>query len=239
MLPFYSAAQSGYVPTIIYQLSRIYKPTEITTRTAIFISMASASAVISGPLAYGTSSLEGLRGLHGWQYLFIVEGSFTVLMAVVSYFAIYENLDHVSWLTNNQRRIQRIRTVNSSSDTPITILAIMRVIFDAKVWLVSLVNFLNVICVVSMSVYMPVIIAGTRDNAVALTRCYPISSSPLFRIRLPCIAITTLNHAAGPCSCNLRSSRWHYLRPVRPKRVRDHGRVCSDGNRLYCSATSE
>jgi hypothetical protein len=100
-------------------------------------------------------------------------------MAVVSYFTIQGNLDHVSWLTNNQKRIQRLRTATmSSSDSPITIHIIIRVMCGTRVWLFSLVTFLNVICTVSMSVFMPVIIAGIRDKKnkkkeAALTRCYP------------------------------------------------------------------
>jgi len=38
---------------------------------------------LGGPLAAGLLMTEGLAGLHGWQYLFVVLGGITVIYSFV------------------------------------------------------------------------------------------------------------------------------------------------------------
>ena len=38
--------------------------------------------VIGGPIAAGLLLMEGVGGLHGWQWLFLLEGALTLLYGV-------------------------------------------------------------------------------------------------------------------------------------------------------------
>ena len=40
------------------------------------------SQVIGGPMAGGILYLDGKAGLHGWQWLFLLEGGLTVVYAI-------------------------------------------------------------------------------------------------------------------------------------------------------------
>lgn len=39
-------------------------------------------------LAYGIQQMEGLQHLHGWQWIFILEGLPTLLLAAAAYFVL-------------------------------------------------------------------------------------------------------------------------------------------------------
>lgn len=63
--------ESGYIPGAIYTLSTWYTKRELAKRVAIlFFGMFGANA-ISPVLASGILKLDHVRGLHGWQWLFI------------------------------------------------------------------------------------------------------------------------------------------------------------------------
>ncbi|KAI7869536.1 major facilitator superfamily domain-containing protein [Spinellus fusiger] len=159
------AAESGYLPGILYLMSCVYKPRELSFRLGCLFCMASLSGIISGPLAYVTYYLDGQGGLHGWQYLFILEGVPTVVLSVVSYASLFNTIDSVGWLTKEQKRIQYLRMAQDKSDSenrvlPITLGTLWRVLKDWKVWLFSLIYLLNAISVTSVAVFMPTIIDG-------------------------------------------------------------------------------
>ncbi|KAI9008783.1 major facilitator superfamily domain-containing protein [Phycomyces nitens] len=159
------AAESGYIPGILYQMSCVYKPRELSLRIGCLFCMASLSGIVSGPLAYATSFLDGKRGLHGWQYLFILEGVPTILLSLVSYMCLFDKIDSVGWLTDEQKAIQHIRMAEGKSDADnhpesITFKTIWRVLKDWKMWMFSIVYILSAINITSMGIFIPTIIDG-------------------------------------------------------------------------------
>ncbi|KAI8379268.1 major facilitator superfamily domain-containing protein [Radiomyces spectabilis] len=159
---FLGAAESGYIPGILYQMSRIYKPREFALRVSILLTMATLSGIVSGPIAFGATLLEGKLGLHGWQYLFIFEGAPTVLLSIVSFFTLFDNIEDVKWLSNTQKALQqqRMQSLNSDDHGPITRTTFVIAITDWKTWCFSIVYLLNAINMTSMSVFTPTLIDG-------------------------------------------------------------------------------
>lgn len=51
---------------------------EIQLRQALFFSAASIAGAFSGLLAFGISKMQGVGGLEGWRWIFILEGILTV-----------------------------------------------------------------------------------------------------------------------------------------------------------------
>lgn len=64
-------AEAGYIPGAVYTLSTWYTKRELAKRVAIlFFGMFGGNA-ISPLLASGILKLDNVRGIHGWQWLFI------------------------------------------------------------------------------------------------------------------------------------------------------------------------
>lgn len=47
---------------------------------ALFFSAATAAGAFGGLLARGIVEMEGLGGLHGWQWIFVLEGLLTFVI---------------------------------------------------------------------------------------------------------------------------------------------------------------
>ena len=90
-------------PAAIFHLSCWYTADQLTTRIAIFSAISHLGGILSGLFAFLISKLDGLGGLAGWQYLFILEGALVVLcgIALVLFLPNYP-LD-VKFLTDEER----------------------------------------------------------------------------------------------------------------------------------------
>ncbi|KAG0767996.1 hypothetical protein G6F57_003513 [Rhizopus arrhizus] len=160
---FLGAAESGYIPGILFLLSKVYTPHEFSIRVSLLLTMATLSGIVSGPLTYLVSLWDGAHGLHGWQYLFITEGIPTILLSIISYFFLFDDLQTVSWLTNEQKELQKKRTEDQakpSSDRTATITVVCVVLLDWKTWAFGLIFFLNSIAITSFGVFSPMLISG-------------------------------------------------------------------------------
>lgn len=81
--------EAGFAPGVLLVLSSWYKQSEQSKRFGVFISAAVLSGAFGGLIAAGiVDGLEGVHGIRGWRWLFIVEGAATVGFALISYFVL-------------------------------------------------------------------------------------------------------------------------------------------------------
>ena len=79
--------EAGFAPGVILLLSSWYKQTEQSKRFGVFISAAVLSGAFGGLIAAGiVDGLEGVHGIRGWRWLFIIEGAATIGFAIISLF---------------------------------------------------------------------------------------------------------------------------------------------------------
>ncbi|KAI8888239.1 MFS general substrate transporter [Backusella circina FSU 941] len=159
---FLGITESGYIPGIIFIMSKAYQPREFGTRMAILLCMSSLSGIVSGPIAYATSFLEGRHGLHGWQYLFIIEGIPTIVLSIASYFCLFDDVSEVKWLNDEQKALHRARSTSPVEDhsKAVDFSTIKKTLSDWKTWMFSLVYCLNALTFTSYTVFAPTIIDG-------------------------------------------------------------------------------
>ncbi|CAM1508045.1 Fc.00g048930.m01.CDS01 [Cosmosporella sp. VM-42] len=75
--------EAGFIPAGLYTITRWYKQDETSKRFSWFFIGNMTAAASSGLIAYGILHMRGLGGLAGWQWLFILEGIFTILVGVI------------------------------------------------------------------------------------------------------------------------------------------------------------
>jgi MFS transporter, ACS family, tartrate transporter len=96
-------AEAGFSPGLILYLT-YWLPSEYRGRVLASILMfTSAVGVVSGPIGSGLLSLDGVLGLAGWKWLFIVEGLPTVVLASVVFRFLPDRPADARWLTPPQR----------------------------------------------------------------------------------------------------------------------------------------
>ncbi|KAH5988038.1 hypothetical protein HBI82_207050 [Parastagonospora nodorum] len=77
--------EGGFIPGVILFATYFYKSKELSIRLAAFWSSLNVARVISALLAAGILEMRGIGGKPGWFWLFLLEGLFTVIIAILSY----------------------------------------------------------------------------------------------------------------------------------------------------------
>src|SRR5436305_12769940 len=77
------AAEAGFFPGVVYYLSHWYPEGQRARAIAAFMTAVPVSGVIGGPLSGVLLTLNGVSGLAGWQWLFLVAGLPAVLLGLI------------------------------------------------------------------------------------------------------------------------------------------------------------
>ncbi|CAI6035578.1 unnamed protein product [Clonostachys chloroleuca] len=78
--------QGGFIPDTILYLSYWYTGTALPIRLAWFWMSSQIADICVGFAAVGLVSMRGILGYEGWRWLFLIEGAFTFLIGVLSFF---------------------------------------------------------------------------------------------------------------------------------------------------------
>ncbi|KAF9893319.1 hypothetical protein FE257_011751 [Aspergillus nanangensis] len=80
-------AEAGFAPGCAFFLSSWYRRYELATRYAVLYTSVPIAGAVSGLLAgVITDHMDGISGLPGWRWLFILEGIASICAAVAIYF---------------------------------------------------------------------------------------------------------------------------------------------------------
>ncbi|KAF8665191.1 hypothetical protein AX14_006624, partial [Amanita brunnescens Koide BX004] len=71
---FLGLTEAGLFPGVLFYLSQWYRRRDVALRIAMFYSAATVAGAFGGILAFGIEHMEGVGGLHGWQWIFCLEG---------------------------------------------------------------------------------------------------------------------------------------------------------------------
>lgn len=79
---------------------------------AVFFSAASMAGAFSGLLAFAIQKMDGIAGLAGWRWIFILEGIATVLIGGTCFKLLPNSPETASFLNPEERRflVHRLQT---------------------------------------------------------------------------------------------------------------------------------
>ncbi|RVU18898.1 MFS transporter [Streptomyces antnestii] len=96
--------EAGFYPGIILFLTYWFPNSRRSKAFGMFMSASAFAGVLGGPLAgWIMTSLDGVNGMQGWQWVFVVEGVPSVLAGFVTLFYLSDRPEAAKWLTPRQR----------------------------------------------------------------------------------------------------------------------------------------
>ncbi|KAH7130898.1 major facilitator superfamily domain-containing protein [Dactylonectria macrodidyma] len=82
--------EAGFFPGAIYLCSYWYMPKDLSVRISYFYCASAMSGAFSGLLAAGIAEMDGVGGLEGWRWIFLLEGLATVVLGVACFFLLID-----------------------------------------------------------------------------------------------------------------------------------------------------
>jgi MFS family permease len=111
------AAEAGFFPGVVYYFTRWIPAADRGKAMAIFLSGSAIATIISGPLSAYLLQLS-VPGLQPWQWMIILEGGFSVLMAGVLWKLLDSDIKEATWLTQGERDSLALKIEQERAKTP-------------------------------------------------------------------------------------------------------------------------
>ena len=198
-------AEAGFLPGVLYYLT-LWFPTHRRGRMiALFMIGLPLSSVIGAPLSgWILEAFDGLQGLRGWQWLYLLEGVPSVLLGLLALRLLPEGPQDAEWLDlREQGHLLRDLTVDEAQ-SPASGDSFRQGFFNLKVWMLGGIDFAILLSAYAMGFWMPTFIrqAGVAD-----------ASDIGLLTALPSIAAVFGMLALGASSDRFRERRWHIILP--------------------------
>ena len=154
-------AEAGFFPGIILYLTYWF-PSEIRARkVALFMTAIAISNVIGSPVSGAIMQYtDGIAGMRGWQWLFLLEGIPSVIVGALVFVLLPNGPKTATWLTPAERdlilqRVEEDHAAKKDLDHKHNFIDAFK---DGRVWALSLVYFCGVVCFYAVNFWMPTII---------------------------------------------------------------------------------
>ena len=97
------AAEAGFFPGIIFFLTNWVPPQYRGRFIGSFMAAMPLASVIGSPISGLLLGLDGVLGLHGWQWLFLIEAVPAIALAPVVYFVLSDKPADCTWLDAEEK----------------------------------------------------------------------------------------------------------------------------------------
>ncbi|KAI9150019.1 hypothetical protein HJFPF1_09769 [Paramyrothecium foliicola] len=173
-------AEAPFYPGALYLLSIYYTRKELATRISILYTGQVVSTGCSGLIAAATfSTLDGVKGIAGWRWLFIIEGSVTAFIALFGFFLLPDDPSQTRWLTLEERELCILRIKRDTvgqQERGSTWEGFKQAVKDPRTWLFCLMQNTH-ISACSFNNFFPTIV---REMGFKSTTALLLTAPPYF-----------------------------------------------------------
>ncbi|TCK43615.1 D-galactonate transporter [Paraburkholderia sp. BL8N3] len=196
------AFEAGFYPGVILYLTYWYPSQRRARAFGTFMSASAIAGVLGGPLAgWIMTSMGGVHGMHGWQWLFILEGIPSVLAGIFAWFYMTDKPEQARWLTDDEKHVvlDALRRDNAAMGERGHD---WRSLFtNRKVWLLIAIFFCLLCANSTLTFWIPTII---KDLGVSA----PMAVGWIAAVAYLCGAVGMI--ANGAHSDRRNEVRWHF-----------------------------
>nr|POE56692.1 putative transporter [Quercus suber] len=109
--------EAAFYPGSVFLIGSWYTRAEAGVRCAVLYSGALLGSAFSGLIAAGINSgLDGALGLEAWRWVFIIEGSITITIALCAFFILPDYPGSTRWLSEEEQGVAQWRSKQDVGD---------------------------------------------------------------------------------------------------------------------------
>ncbi|KZT01084.1 MFS general substrate transporter [Laetiporus sulphureus 93-53] len=162
------AGHAGLFPGISFYICLWYPRRAQAQRLSIFLSASSTAGAFGGLLAFAIEKMNGIGGLAGWSWIFLLEGLVTTVISLLAFYWMDDYPETASFLTEKEREwlVRTIREDTVGSPKSIETKYIMQALADPHAYLMATLDFFMIIPLYSSAVFLPTIIVGLGYSSI-------------------------------------------------------------------------
>ncbi len=154
-------AEAGFFPGIILYLTYWFPGPRRAKMVALFMTAIAISNVVGSPISGGIMQyMDGVIGLRGWQWLFLMEGIPSVIIGALVLVLLDDGPKKASWLTDQEKAMvtQRVAEDDASKSELGKKHHFLDAFKDGRVWALAIVYLCAVVGFYAVNFWMPTII---------------------------------------------------------------------------------
>ena len=149
--------EAGFFPGVILYLTYWIPARHLSRARGYFYMGIALAGILGNPLSGSLLELNGVLGLRGIQWMFLVEGLLAVVVGIWAYFYLTDHPKDAEWLPEDQRlalaeTVAAEDTAKSEGHGPQKVLATLA---NWRVWYFALVYFCLQIAVYGVTFFLP------------------------------------------------------------------------------------
>jgi ACS family tartrate transporter-like MFS transporter len=168
-------AEAGFAPGMIFYLS-LWFPAALRARYAAsyFIAIPMTN-VIGAPVSGLLLQMDGLLGLHGWQWLFVIEALPAVLLAVAVLLYLPDGPQDAKWLSDSERTTIKAELELERERAGAHEHGLWTALTDVRVLLLCAIYFFIVVGLYGITIWLPLILQsmGYSNSATSMLVALP------------------------------------------------------------------
>lgn len=198
---FLGVFEGGLFPGLVVYLTYFYTKQELALRVGYLFVSAALAGAFGGLLGYGIGHMDGVAGLHGWRWIFILEGIPTFVLGIASWFVLADGPETAWFLMQEERELLAFRRSRQTGVTEEFQWAdVVKGLKDWKMWAFCLALFGVDTMLFGYSTFLPTIIKAIEpDYSTALIQV----------LTIPCYALGAITYLIVA-----RLSDWYQKRAV-------------------------
>jgi MFS family permease len=171
------AAEAGFFPGVAFYLGTWFPAQYRTRMIAWFMVAIPVSSVIGGPISGWLLGMNGIAGIAGWQWLFIIEGLPVVLIGISLLWLLADRPEDVTWLSDEERRIVRDRLLAERRPREVRHFSVA--IRDVRVIILALVQFGFLVGSYAIGIFLPLMLREGKLTDIEIgfvsSGCYVVA----------------------------------------------------------------
>lgn len=165
-------AEAGFYPGVILYLTFWFTRKDRARAIGLFLVGVSLANIIGAPLGGALLQMDGLLGLHGWQWMFIIEGVPAVLLAFFIWFKLPNGPSEAKWLSADDKALLTAELAaedDGAGSGAHGFKALLPVVKEPMVWLIIAIYFTHQVASYLLHFFLPSIISSFDATMSTLT----------------------------------------------------------------------
>jgi MFS family permease len=154
-------AEAGFAPGVILYLTYWFPAARRAKALSLFFMAIPLAGIVGGPLSgYIMHAFQGMHGLAGWKWLFMLEALPSLFLGVAILFYLDNGIAGAKWLTDEEKALLK-RNVEKDNAQTVKHVSIRAFIGDRRLWLMAAIYFCVVMGQYGLTFWLPTIIRRT------------------------------------------------------------------------------
>jgi MFS transporter, ACS family, tartrate transporter len=145
------AAEAGLYPGMVLYMTYWFPSSTRARFIALFLAGVPLSVVIGGPISGFLLGVSGL-GLHGWQWMLILEGIPSLICGIATLWLLPDGPEKAKWLSDEEKQIVSARLAAEPAGA---LHGFKEMLLDKRIWILMIPDFSIVIALYGLNLWLP------------------------------------------------------------------------------------